>query len=82
MQKICTCKMMEWRLKSGSAKEQVEGQKADFIRMGVLGDWDNPYLTMNFNTEANIIRTLGKVIANGHLYKGSKPVHWCLEPFA
>ncbi|MDY4478709.1 MAG: isoleucine--tRNA ligase [[Pasteurella] aerogenes] len=61
------------------AKEQVEGQKADFIRMGVLGDWDNPYLTMNFNTEANIIRTLGKVIANGHLYKGSKPVHWCLD---
>ena len=45
----------------------------------MLGDWDNPYLTMNFNTEANIIRTLGKVIANGHLYKGSKPVHWCLD---
>lgn len=61
------------------AKEQIEGQKADFIRMGVLGDWDNPYLTMNFETEANIIRTLGKVIENGHLYKGSKPVHWCLD---
>ncbi|MCK3655447.1 isoleucine--tRNA ligase [Pasteurellaceae bacterium Macca] len=61
------------------AAEQVEGQKADFIRMGVLGDWDNPYLTMNFATEASIIRTLGKVIANGHLYKGSKPVHWCLD---
>ena len=45
----------------------------------MLGDWDNPYLTMNFDTEANIIRTLGKVIANGHLYKGSKPVHWCLD---
>ena len=61
------------------AKEQVEGQKADFIRMGVFGDWDNPYLTMNFNTEAEIIRTLSRVIANGHLYKGSKPVHWCLD---
>ncbi|MDO9989169.1 isoleucine--tRNA ligase [Glaesserella parasuis] len=61
------------------AAEQVEGQKADFIRMGVLGDWDNPYLTMNFDTEAHIIRALGKVIANGHLYKGSKPVHWCLD---
>ncbi|WP_080997392.1 isoleucine--tRNA ligase, partial [Aggregatibacter actinomycetemcomitans] len=61
------------------AAEQVEGQKKDFVRLGVLGDWDNPYLTMNFNTEANIIRTLGKVIANGHLYKGSKPVHWCLD---
>lgn len=64
---------------SDYAKEQVEGQKADFIRMGILGDWDNPYLTMNFDTEASIIRTLGKVIANGHLYKGSKPVHWCLD---
>lgn len=61
------------------ARSQVEGQKADFIRMGILGDWDNPYLTMNFDTEANIIRTLGKIIANGHLYKGSKPVHWCLD---
>ena len=61
------------------AAEQVEGQKKDFIRLGVLGDWNNPYLTMNFDTEANIIRTLGKVIANGHLYKGSKPVHWCLD---
>ncbi|MFK5216570.1 isoleucine--tRNA ligase [Glaesserella parasuis] len=61
------------------AKEQVDGQKADFMRLGILGDWDNPYLTMNFDTEAHIIRTLGKVIANGHLYKGSKPVHWCLD---
>lgn len=61
------------------AKEQIEGQKADFIRLGVLGDWEKPYLTMNFDTEANIIRTLGKVIKNGHLYKGSKPVHWCLD---
>ncbi|QDJ13155.1 isoleucine--tRNA ligase [Mergibacter septicus] len=61
------------------ALEQVEGQKEDFIRLGVLADWENPYLTMNFDTEAAIIRTLGKVIANGHLYKGSKPVHWCLD---
>ncbi|TCT14722.1 isoleucyl-tRNA synthetase [Bibersteinia trehalosi] len=61
------------------AKEQVEGQKADMIRLGVVADWDNPYLTMNFDTEAEIIRTLGKVIKNGHLYKGSKPVHWCLD---
>lgn len=61
------------------AAEQVEGQKADFIRMGVLGDWDNPYLTMNFHTEANIIRAFGKAVQNGHLYKGSKPVHWCLD---
>ncbi|MFZ7277050.1 isoleucine--tRNA ligase [Avibacterium endocarditidis] len=61
------------------AYEQVEGQKKDFIRLGVLGDWDNPYLTMNYDTEANIIRTLAKVVENGHLYKGYKPVHWCLD---
>lgn len=61
------------------AAEQVEGQKKDFIRLGVLGDWDRPYLTMNFQTEANIIRALGKIIGNGHLHKGAKPVHWCMD---
>ncbi|MGL9769491.1 MAG: isoleucine--tRNA ligase [Sodalis sp. (in: enterobacteria)] len=61
------------------AAEQVEEQKRDFIRLGVFGDWKNPYLTMNFATEANIIRALGKIIANGHLYKGAKPVHWCID---
>ncbi len=61
------------------AQSQMEGQRTDFIRLGVLGDWDNPYLTMDFRTEADIIRTLGKIIANGHLHKGSKPVHWCLD---
>jgi isoleucyl-tRNA synthetase len=61
------------------AAEQVAGQKADFIRLGVLGDWDRPYLTMDFGTEANIIRALGKIIANGHLHKGAKPVHWCTD---
>ncbi|MGB0468090.1 MAG: isoleucine--tRNA ligase [Pontibacterium sp.] len=58
------------------ARKQVEGQKADFIRLGVLGDWDNPYLTMNFETEAHIIRALGKIAENGHLVKGYKPVYW------
>ncbi|MCR3755408.1 MAG: isoleucine--tRNA ligase [Sodalis sp. Psp] len=61
------------------AAEQVEGQKKDFIRLGVLGDWKHSYLTMDFTTEANIIRTLGRIIANGHLYKGAKPVHWCID---
>ncbi|WP_237133611.1 isoleucine--tRNA ligase [Pseudohongiella sp. O18] len=58
------------------AARQVENQKKDFIRMGVLGDWDNPYLTMNFDTEANIVRALGKIAVNGHLVKGFKPVYW------
>ncbi|EMP7137679.1 TPA: isoleucine--tRNA ligase [Serratia marcescens] len=61
------------------AAEQVEGQKKDFIRLGVLGDWDRPYLTMDFKTEANIIRALGKIISNDHLLKGAKPVHWCTD---
>jgi isoleucyl-tRNA synthetase len=61
------------------AKEQVERQKADFIRLGVLGDWDHPYLTMNFKTESDIIRALGKIYQNGYLYQGQKPVNWCID---
>lgn len=58
------------------AIQQVENQKQGFIRLGVLGDWENPYLTMNFETEANIVRALGKIVGNGHLVKGYKPVYW------
>ncbi len=61
------------------AAKQVEKQRVDFQRLGVLGDWQKPYLTMDFKTEANIIRALGKIIAAGHLHKGSKPVHWCID---
>ncbi|CAH1192774.1 isoleucine--tRNA ligase [Candidatus Nitrotoga sp. BS] len=61
------------------ATEQIEKQKKDFIRLGVLGDWDNPYLTMNHQTEADIIRALGKIFERGHLYQGRKPVNWCLD---
>lgn len=58
------------------AAKQVEGQKADFIRLGVLGDWENPYLTMDYKFEADIIRSLGKIVENGHLHRGFKPVYW------
>ena len=58
------------------AMKQVEGQRTDFIRLGVLGDWQNPYLTMDFKVEANIIRALGRITQNGHLVKGFKPVYW------
>ncbi|MCH2158904.1 MAG: isoleucine--tRNA ligase [Oleiphilaceae bacterium] len=58
------------------AAKQVAGQKEDFIRLGVFGDWDKPYLTMDFKFEADIIRALGKIIDNGHLVKGFKPVYW------
>jgi len=59
------------------AQRQVEGQRKDFKRLGVLGDWEHPYLTMDFGCEADIIRALGRIIANGHLQQGYKPVHWC-----
>ena len=58
------------------AEKQVAGQMADFVRLGIIGDWENPYKTMRFETEANIIRSLGKIVANGHLVKGYKPVYW------
>ncbi|MDP3743840.1 MAG: isoleucine--tRNA ligase [Methylotenera sp.] len=61
------------------AAEQVARQKKDFIRLGVLGDWDNPYLTMDFKTEADIMRALGEIYKSGYLYQGSKPVHWCVD---
>ncbi len=61
------------------ARTQIERQKADFIRLGVLGEWDNPYLTMDFKFEADIMRTLGQIQANGYLYQGQKPVHWCVD---
>jgi len=61
------------------AAEQVEKQKKDFIRLGVLGDWEHPYLTMDYQTEADIMRALGEIYANGYLYQGSKPVHWCVD---
>lgn len=61
------------------AQQQVDGQKTRFQRLGVLGDWDNAYLTMDYHFEANIIRALGQLTANGHLVKGFKPVHWCMD---
>ncbi|MBY7971509.1 isoleucine--tRNA ligase [Vibrio fluvialis] len=61
------------------AAGQVEGQKEGFKRLGILGEWDKPYRTMDFSTEANIIRALGKIADNGHLLKGFKPVHWCTD---
>jgi isoleucyl-tRNA synthetase len=61
------------------AAEQVAKQREGFIRLGVLGDWERPYLTMDYRFEADIVRALGRLIANGHLHKGSKPVHWCTD---
>ncbi len=61
------------------ATKQVKTQKEAFIRLGILGEWDNPYLTMDYAFEADIVRSLGKIATKGHLAKGSKPVHWCTD---
>lgn len=61
------------------ALEQVNGQREDFKRLGVMGDWDRPYLTMQPQYEAEQLRALAQILRNGHVYKGFKPVHWCLE---
>ncbi|OUU78520.1 MAG: isoleucine--tRNA ligase [Gammaproteobacteria bacterium TMED78] len=61
------------------ASSQIEIQKKDFKRLGVQGDWSNSYVTMDYKFEANIVRALGKIIKEGHLHRGYKPVHWCVD---
>ena len=61
------------------AGQQVDIQRKEFIRLGVFGDWFDPYLTMDCKFEADIVRALGRICANGHIVKGSKPVHWCTD---
>ena len=67
------------RLCRAFATEQIESQKKGFQRLGVLGDWDHPYLTMDPVAEANEIRVLGRILANGYVYRGLKPVNWCFD---
>lgn len=61
------------------ALEQIDRQRADFKRLGVLGDWDNPYLTMNFANEANELRVLARIMEKGFVFRGLKPVNWCFD---
>ncbi|SFB80474.1 Isoleucyl-tRNA synthetase [Polaromonas sp. OV174] len=61
------------------ATEQIAGQMADFKRLGVLGEWDNPYRTMDFGNEANEIRALKRIMERGFVYRGLKPVYWCFD---
>ncbi|MDH5245011.1 MAG: isoleucine--tRNA ligase [Betaproteobacteria bacterium] len=67
------------RLARAYAGEQIVRQKADFQRLGVLGDWDHPYTTMAYRNEADEIRTLGKLLEKGYIYRGLKPVNWCFD---
>jgi isoleucyl-tRNA synthetase len=67
------------RLCRAYATEQIERQKRDFQRLGVLGDWDRPYLTMAYGNEADEIRVLGRLLEKGYVYRGLKPVNWCFD---
>jgi isoleucyl-tRNA synthetase len=67
------------RLARAYANEQIVKQKEGFRRLGVLGDWDHPYTTMGFRNEADEIRTLGKILEKGYVYRGLKPVNWCFD---
>ena len=67
------------RLCRAFATEQIASQKKDFQRLGVMGDWDNPYLTMAYGNEADEIRVLGKLLEKGYVYRGLKPVNWCFD---
>ncbi len=61
------------------ATEQIARQKKDFIRLGVLGDWDRPYTTMAAGNEADELRVLGRIMSKGYVYRGLKPVNWCFD---
>ena len=61
------------------AAEQVDAQRTGFKRLGVLGDWDHPYRTMDFKYEADMLRALARIVSNGHVVRGAKPVYWCFD---
>jgi len=61
------------------AGKQIDGQRTDFIRLGVMGDWDRPYLTMQPRYEGAQLRAFARIFERGHVYRGFKPVHWCLD---
>jgi isoleucyl-tRNA synthetase len=67
------------RLCRAYATEQIAKQKLDFQRLGILGDWDNPYLTMAYGNEADEIRSLGLLLRKGYIFRGLKPVNWCFD---
>ncbi|MGQ0654735.1 MAG: isoleucine--tRNA ligase [Betaproteobacteria bacterium] len=67
------------RLCRAFAAEQIERQRKDFQRLGVLGDWEKPYLTMSYGNEADEIRVLGRILERGYVYRGLKPVNWCFD---
>jgi len=67
IRKRCRAYAMKW----------IDAQRGEFKRLGVFGDWDNPYLTMNYPYEAIILREFGNLVGRGSVYRGQKPIHWC-----
>ncbi len=61
------------------ALTQIDKQKEDFIRLGVFGEWENPYKSLDSTFEADVVRALGKIFEKGHIHKGEKPVNWCQD---
>ena len=61
------------------ALTQIDKQKEDFIRLGVFGEWENPYRSLDSTFEADVVRALGKIFEKGHIHKGEKPVNWCQD---
>ena len=61
------------------ASEQIDIQKEDFIRLGIFGHWDNPYLTLKSQYEATIVKVFGELVEKGYIYRGLKPIHWCIN---
>src|SRR5690606_2552444 len=61
------------------AAEQIDRQRQDFKRLGVLGDWEDPYLTMNYSNEANELRAPARILDKGYVFRGLKPVNWCFD---
>ena len=61
------------------ASKQINKQKIDFIRLGVVADWENPYTSMDKDFESSVVKSFSSILKNNHIYHGSKPVHWCIE---
>ncbi|MCX7771139.1 MAG: isoleucine--tRNA ligase [Proteobacteria bacterium] len=61
------------------AEKYIKVQAEEFQRLGVFGEWDNPYITMSYDYQANIVREFANIVKNGHVYRGKKPVYWCIS---
>src|SRR3546814_323423 len=78
MSDVCSSDLVQSKARA-YATEQIDRQRKDFKRLGVLADWDRPYLTMNFSNEADELRVLARILDKGYVFRGLKPVNWCFD---